>query len=98
MKELHIPGMSVAVVQHGKILYMHTYGIANVEWDQPVTKNTAFQIALAGAVLANLGFGLNWDFILLAGSPIVAGLTIASGALYMREWLRHMANGLEEDR
>ena len=27
--------------------------------------NTAFQIALAGAVLANLGFGLDWDFILL---------------------------------
>jgi cardiolipin synthase len=60
--------------------------------------NTAFQIALAGAVLANLGLGLDWGFILLVGSPIVAGLTLASGALYMREWLRHMANGLEEDR
>jgi cardiolipin synthase len=60
--------------------------------------NTAFQIALAGAVLANLGFGLGWDFILLLGSPIVAGLTLASGALYMREWLSHMANGLEEER
>jgi len=45
MKELHIPGMGVAVVQHGKILYMQSYGIANVEWDLPVTKNTAFQIA-----------------------------------------------------
>lgn len=60
--------------------------------------NTAFQIALAGAVLANLGLGLDWDFILLAGAPIVAALTLASGALYMREWLSHMANGLEGDR
>ena len=60
--------------------------------------NTAFQIALAGAVLANLGLGLEWGFILLIGAPIVAGLTLASGALYMREWLGHMANGLEGDR
>ena len=45
MKELHIPGMAVAVVQHGKIIHLGTYGIANVEWNQPVTKSTAFQIA-----------------------------------------------------
>jgi hypothetical protein len=35
---------------------------------------------------------------LLVGAPIVAGLTLASGALYMREWLSHMASGLEGDR
>ena len=45
MKELHIPGMAVAVIQHGKIVHLRSYGIANIEWDQPVTKNTAFQIA-----------------------------------------------------
>src|SRR5689334_18251426 len=45
MAELHIPGMAVAVVQDGKLLHMGTYGIANIEWEQPVTKNTAFQIA-----------------------------------------------------
>lgn len=45
MDELHIPGMAVAVVQDGKVLHLGTYGIANIEWDQPVTKTTAFQIA-----------------------------------------------------
>ena len=45
IEELHIPGMAVAVVQHGKVLHLGTYGTANVEWDQHVTKNTAFQIA-----------------------------------------------------
>jgi len=60
--------------------------------------NTAFQIALAGAVLANLGLDLDWDFILAVGSPIVAGFTVASGALYMREWLRHMANDSAGER
>ena len=45
MNELHIPGMAVAVVQDGKILHLGTYGMANLEWDQKVTKSTAFQIA-----------------------------------------------------
>jgi len=45
MNELHIPGMAVAVIQDGKVLHLGTYGIANIEWDQPVTKTTAFQIA-----------------------------------------------------
>jgi len=45
MSELHIPGMAVAVVQDGKLLHLGTYGMANIEWDQKVTKATAFQIA-----------------------------------------------------
>ena len=45
MAELHIPGMAVAVVRDGKLLYSGTFGMANLEWEQAVTKNTAFQIA-----------------------------------------------------
>jgi serine-type D-Ala-D-Ala carboxypeptidase len=45
MNALHIPGMAVAVVQDGKVLHLGTYGMANIEWDQRVTSNTAFQIA-----------------------------------------------------
>jgi CubicO group peptidase (beta-lactamase class C family) len=45
MNELHIPGMAVAVIQDGEVLHLGTYGIANIEWNQPVTKTTAFQIA-----------------------------------------------------
>ena len=45
MEQLHIPGMAVAVVREGKVLHLGTYGIANVEWNEPVTKHTAFQIA-----------------------------------------------------
>jgi CubicO group peptidase (beta-lactamase class C family) len=43
--ELHIPGMAVAVVEDGKILHAATYGVANIEWNEPVSMNTAFQIA-----------------------------------------------------
>lgn len=45
IRELQIPGLAAAVVQDGRILYMHSYGIANIEWDEPVKKNTTFQIA-----------------------------------------------------
>ncbi len=45
MKEVGIPGMAVAVIKDGKILHFNTYGIANIEYDIPVSKHTAFQIA-----------------------------------------------------
>jgi serine-type D-Ala-D-Ala carboxypeptidase len=45
IEELQIPRIGVAVAENGKVLHVGTYRIANIEWDQQVTKNTAFQIA-----------------------------------------------------
>lgn len=45
MTRLHIPGMAVAVVRAGKIEKLGTYGVANLEWQPPVTADTRFQIA-----------------------------------------------------
>jgi CubicO group peptidase (beta-lactamase class C family) len=45
MKELGIPGMSVSVVRDGKVIHLGSYGIANIEWNQPVSPTTSFQIA-----------------------------------------------------
>jgi cardiolipin synthase len=55
--------------------------------------NTAAQIVFAGAVLGVLGLKVDIAPLLTAGMAVVAGLTFASGAFYLREWLRHMANG-----
>jgi cardiolipin synthase len=55
--------------------------------------NTVGQILLAGAVLAVLGLELELEPFLTIGTVAVACLTVASGALYMREWVHHMANG-----
>jgi cardiolipin synthase len=55
--------------------------------------NTALQIALACAVLANLGFDLRLEMLPAVGAPLVGALTAGSWALYMREWVSHMANG-----
>ncbi len=39
------PGAAVVVVRHGAIEVERTYGLANVEWEQPVTNRTRFQLA-----------------------------------------------------
>jgi CubicO group peptidase (beta-lactamase class C family) len=41
----HVPGVAVAVVRDGKVVKMKGYGLANLEWQQRVTPDTAFQIA-----------------------------------------------------
>ncbi len=58
--------------------------------------NTAGQIVLAGVVLGLLGLRADLDPLVYTGFALVAVLTFGSGALYMRDWLRHMANGKQE--
>lgn len=55
--------------------------------------NTAAQIAFAGGQLAVLAWMSDATWFLNIGSAVVASLTVASAALYMRAWARHMANG-----
>jgi CubicO group peptidase (beta-lactamase class C family) len=40
----HIPGMAVAIVHKGRV-EEHLAGVANVEWQTPVTRDTRFQLA-----------------------------------------------------
>jgi CubicO group peptidase (beta-lactamase class C family) len=39
------PGAAVAVMQHGKLVYEKGYGLANLEYDIPVTPQTVFHVA-----------------------------------------------------
>ncbi len=39
------PGAAVAVVEHGKIVFEKGYGIANLEYDIPITPDTIFHVA-----------------------------------------------------
>lgn len=55
--------------------------------------NTTVQIAFAGFILAGLGLQLGVDGYIQSGSIVVGALTVASGAVYMLQWLKHMANG-----
>ena len=53
--------------------------------------NTVAQIFFAGALLLALSSGLKLDALLIGGAIMVATLTLASGAIYMRGWVRHMS-------
>jgi len=44
MDRLHIPGLALAVVKEGDVVYQQSYGLANVELKAPVTTDTVFQI------------------------------------------------------
>lgn len=55
--------------------------------------NTVAQIIFAGGQLAILAWMAEATWFPVVGSIIVAFLTVASAALYLREWGRHMANG-----
>ena len=54
--------------------------------------NTAAQIVLAMLVLASLGLGLKFDWLIAATIAAVTVLTLASVAAYVREWVRHMGS------
>ena len=57
----------------------------------PVSKaNTAAQLLLVGLVLGSLGFGFDAGWVLTVTMVAVAALTLASVAVYLREWVRHM--------
>ena len=52
--------------------------------------NTVAQIALAGVVLAALGFGFSAGIALTVLMSLVAALTLLSVVFYVAEWMRHM--------
>lgn len=48
MQQQHIPGLAVAIVQHGKVVMERGFGLANVELQVPVTPATMFQSGSVG--------------------------------------------------
>ena len=44
MQSHHIAGLSMMIIQKGKEARTESYGLANLEWNQPVTKDTVFEI------------------------------------------------------
>ena len=45
MKELNVVGLSVAVVKENKIIYTHSFGLKNIENNEPLTDQNIFRIA-----------------------------------------------------
>jgi CubicO group peptidase (beta-lactamase class C family) len=45
MRARRIPGLAVAIVQNEKLVHGAGYGMANLEWDEPVSADTVFHLA-----------------------------------------------------
>jgi CubicO group peptidase (beta-lactamase class C family) len=45
MQELHVPGVGLALVDHGKVVYEGGLGVRDLSTNAPVDKNTLFMIA-----------------------------------------------------
>jgi CubicO group peptidase (beta-lactamase class C family) len=64
----HIPGLSIAVVQDGKVIYAKGFGFRDVENKLPVTTDTLFAIGSVSKSFTSLIFGtlndegkVEWD-------------------------------------
>ena len=53
--------------------------------------NTVAQIALAGVALGIRAFGLDQQLLLTSLEVLVAATTLASGGVYIAQWLDHMS-------
>lgn len=42
MREHHVPGAALAVIRHGRVVKLATYGLATLEWRQTVTRTSPF--------------------------------------------------------
>lgn len=45
MERHHIPGLSIAVLSQGELLFAQGYGLANVEHAVAATKHTSYELA-----------------------------------------------------
>ena len=55
MKAADVPGLGLAIVENGKISYVHGYGVKNAQTRQPIGPNTQFAIASVTKSFTALG-------------------------------------------
>ena len=55
MKEAGIPGVSVAVVKNGQIIYLKGFGVASLNDSRPVTPQTVFDLASSSKSFTVMG-------------------------------------------
>lgn len=94
----HLPGWIVIIVVSRDVAIV---GAVILSWlmNRPIKiepnmvskANTVMQILLVVGLLAALGFSSLNPVMVVVGSAITGALTLASLAVYLRDWLQHMA-------
>lgn len=103
MKELHVPGLALAIVSDGEIVFEKGYGIADTDGDQPVTENTLFEVGSLGMPVEAYGaMLLVSERKLFLDAPLSHSLEApwlpdkeASAAITLRQVLTH-SSGLTD--
>jgi CubicO group peptidase (beta-lactamase class C family) len=93
MKAAQIPGVAIAIVQHGKVVYCDGFGVRSLETLEPVTPSTRFMIGSTTKALTTLMMGCLIDQGYFSWStPIVELLpdfALADRDLTCRMQMRH---------
>src|SRR5438067_12511964 len=68
IQKWRVPGVAIAVVQHGQVIYSHGFGLRDVKRNLPVTTKTLFAIGSITKSFTSLSMGilndagqLDWD-------------------------------------
>ena len=95
MAALRIPGMQVAIVQHGRLALARSYGVASVELDVPVRDDTVFAVnSIAKTFTGVAAMRLVQSGQLDLGAPVgryVADLPELWRGVTIRQLLSHMS-------
>jgi CubicO group peptidase (beta-lactamase class C family) len=75
MQKLHVPGVSIAIVQKGQVAWAQGFGVRDVRDRKPVTTGTAFEAAsMSKPILALIAVQLAQEGRLDLDTPLVAYL------------------------
>lgn len=100
MRTAKVPGVAVAVLKNGVLLYENVYGVSNLELNTPVKRNTVFELAsvtkqMTAALITTLAaegkLSLDDKLVKYIDNPPAAWQDIT-----IRQLLSHMA-GLQMD-
>jgi CubicO group peptidase (beta-lactamase class C family) len=95
MTATHTPGVAIAIVQHGEVVYAKGFGVTNVETATPVTPDTLFFSASMGKMLtAAMVVSLLAERHVSLDAPIgtlVNGFGPRLASVTMRQLLSHTA-------
>ncbi len=71
MKEWQIPGMAVAIIENGEVVFQNGYGVKDLKTKEPVTTQTLFSLAsVTKSFTATLGVMLLDENILCLDTPV----------------------------
>lgn len=99
MRVSHLPGVAVAIVDHGKVTKLAAYGDANLEWPAKVDTQTRFQIASATKVFTGILLMKQVEAGRLSLDDPIAGFFPDAPRRWSRIKVRQLANhssGLNE--